>query len=143
MQFKKTAREWKAHNMETLSLPFEFVQKQMVCSSFDLKLQFGYIGFFQISGTAFPSFGTMVLEEDMSENEQNIHKWTLGNLYGGGADTVGNRPHFNNQLHFIFSTDCFCSVWIHSCYGSLSLSFATCTAGDRCCHWSRSLTWLR
>jgi hypothetical protein len=46
----------------------------------------------QAKGEEVPSFTSKMLREGLNEYEEDVVKWGANSLYGGGTDTVRQRP---------------------------------------------------
>ncbi|KAJ7786977.1 cytochrome P450 [Mycena olivaceomarginata] len=68
--FQRKAKLWSDHRVEMLDKPFEFVEKQLA------------------QGSAQDSFVSILLQQDLPEDEFTYLKWAAASLYGGAADTV-------------------------------------------------------
>ncbi|KAJ7343182.1 cytochrome P450 [Mycena albidolilacea] len=70
--FQRKAKLWSDHRVEMLDKPFEFVEKQMA------------------QGSAQDSFVSILLQQDLHEDEITYLKWAAASIYGGAADTTAS-----------------------------------------------------
>ncbi|KAJ7905810.1 cytochrome P450 [Mycena olivaceomarginata] len=68
--FQRKAKLWSDHRAEMLDKPFEFVEKQL--------------------GSAQDSFVSILLQQDLPEDEITYLKWAATSIYGGAADTTAS-----------------------------------------------------
>ncbi|KAK7037967.1 cytochrome P450 [Favolaschia claudopus] len=70
--FQRKAKLWAKRRSEMFSKPFELVKEQVA------------------QGTAQDSFVSLLLEQDLSQDEQGYLQWAAGSIYGGAADTTAS-----------------------------------------------------
>ncbi|KAJ7285227.1 cytochrome P450 [Mycena rebaudengoi] len=68
--FKRTAKIWASHLSDIIDTPFKLVEEQLA------------------RGTAKDSFVSLLLQENLAEEELVDVKWSAGSIYGAGADTT-------------------------------------------------------
>jgi hypothetical protein len=78
--FKKTARLWRQSLLETATIPYEFVKRQMAAGKND-------------SSFVSKSIEQAISEGDLGPDEEHAIKWAAVSLYLGGADTSVQTVH--------------------------------------------------
>jgi hypothetical protein len=93
--FKKVGAKFREHNFEQADRPVEFVKRQMVmirCLVPQVRSPADGFCLSQAKGEEVPSFTSKMLREGLNEYEEDVVKWGANSLYGGGTDTVRQRP---------------------------------------------------
>lgn len=78
--FKKTARLWKATLMEMAERPMQFVRKQMA----DNRHPPSYVS---------TLYEKVRAEGTVTQDDEDLIKWTAASMYAAGADTVRENMH--------------------------------------------------